>query len=159
MSENIRNGSFRWLEKGFKTGCGWHGPVIIFDTVVDIKSILLLEFLIGPRWTVTMNDLDHTCKDPELSGDKEDFEDLEQEFPRQTPDIVIIITSIIIITSVIINIVIIIISVIIIVIARVIIIVIVKIIIVAGILGHLVAWYLSAGFMKKNLSFLLIFSS
>ena len=144
MSENIRNGSFRWLEKGFKTGCGWHGPVIIFDTVVDIKSILLLEFLIGPRWTVTMNDLDHTCKDPELSGDEEDFEDLEQEFPRQTPDIVIIITSIIII-----------------VIAGVTIIIIVKIIIiiVAGILGHLVAWYLSAGFMKKNLSFRLIFSS
>ena len=144
MSENIRNGSFRWLEKGFKTGCGWHGPVIIFDTVVDIKSILLLEFLIGPRWTVTMNDLDHTCKDPELSGDEEDFEDLEQEFPRQTPDIVIIIISVIII-----------------VIAGVTIIIIVKIIIiiVAGILGHLVAWYLSAGFMKKNLSFLLIFSS
>ena len=155
MSENIRNGSFRWLEKGFKTGCGWHGPVIIFDTVVDIKSILLLEFLIGPRWTVTMNDLDHTCKDPELSGDEEDFEDLEQEFPRQAPDIVIIITGVII------NIVIIIISVIIIVIAGVTIIIIVKIIIiiVAGILGHLVAWYLSAGFMKKNLSFLLIFSS
>ena len=77
-----------------------------------------------------------------MSGDKEDFEDLEQEFPRQTPDIVIIIISVIII-----------------VIAGVTIIIIVKIIIVAGILGHLVAWYLSAGFMKKNLSFLLIFSS
>ena len=26
-----------------------------------------------------------TCKNPELSGDKEDFEDLEQQLPRQAP--------------------------------------------------------------------------
>ena len=75
-----------------------------------------------------------TCKDPKLSGDKEDFEDLEKQLPRQAPvnktyknetpmqapaNFAVLEKSI----------------------------------------NHLVAWYLSAGFMKKNFNFRLIFSS
>ena len=41
-----------------------------------------------------------TCKDPELSGNKEDFEDLEQQLPRQAPGIGIIIIGVVIIISI-----------------------------------------------------------
>ena len=41
-----------------------------------------------------------TCKDPKLSGDKEDFEDLEQQLPRQAPGIGIIIIGVVIIISI-----------------------------------------------------------